>query len=67
MAENSQKATTPIEELISFFGDVFGHPGTDDEILTIPGIDAYVPSYMTGGSDQWQNHGQLEPDFKRNK
>ena len=67
MAKNAQKRTTSVEELASFFGPVLARPGTEDGNLTIPGIDAYVPSYMTGGSDQRQAHEQLEPNSKRNK
>lgn len=54
-----------VEELITFFRSILP-PHTTGNRLSIPGRDAYVPSYVAGGANEQQTNGQLEPNSKRN-
>ena len=54
-----------VEELITFFRPILA-PHIVGDRLSIPGRDAYVLSYVAGGTDSRWTNGQLEPNSKRN-
>ena len=56
-----------VNELISFFETMFSRQQTHRDTLSIPGDDAYVPSYISGGANQEMSDGQLEPNSKRDQ
>ena len=57
-----------VEELIAFFSPLFSQSQTGaSDNLSIPGMDAYVPSHVAGGADQRRIDGQLEPDSQRDQ
>ena len=59
-----QSKPTSIEEMIAFLSPLQAQAGTHDS-LSIPGMDAYVPSYVAGGADERGVDGQLESDSQR--
>ena len=64
MQEQSKPAS--IEEMIEFLSPILTQAGAHDS-LSIPGMDAYVPSYVAGGADERRVDGQLESDSQRNQ
>lgn len=54
-----------VEKLITFFRPILTQRTAGDK-LSIPGRDAYVPSYVAGGTDARWTNGQLERNSKRN-
>ena len=68
MPKKTDSQNKSVDELISFFDTIFSqHHPTHRDTLSIPGDNAYVPSYISGGANQEISNGQLEPDSKRDR
>ena len=66
MSTRDQSDPASVEEMILFLSPVFAQAGVHDT-LSIPGMDAYVPSFVAGGADERRTDGQLESDSRRDK
>ena len=63
MAKERRKSSPSAEEMVEFFGPVLAdEKHADQDSLSIPGLDAYVPSYTSNRTDQSKSYGQLEPN-----
>ena len=68
MAKKATIERKSLEEMIAFFGPMFSQArGAGGDVLSIPGDDAYVPSFISGGADQGRANGQLERNPQRNQ
>jgi hypothetical protein len=61
MATPENRKEASIKEMLVVLGPLLSQPGTSDD-LSIPGMNAYVPSYAADGTGQRRGDGQLEPD-----
>ena len=68
MPKKTDPRNKSVDELISFFDTMFSQrQPTHRDTLSIPGDNAYVPSYISGGANQERPDGQLESDSKRDR
>lgn len=66
MARKKQKEAS-VDEMLVVLGPLLSPSGASDN-LSIPGMNAYVPSVVAGGTRlPWREDGQLESDPQRNQ
>ena len=66
MTERIKTRKKSMGELLKFFEDVLPQT-TDRNSFSIPGSDAYVPSFVSDKVEQEKTNEQLEPDSPRNQ